>query len=316
MQSPLPAEGPAIAPVLDLNGTIGEIDPAPLVAARKGWTKLVGPLVSLLILVAVVSQLRSLNFAELFAMVPRSVSFWAIFTVSYLFAPFTEWVIFRRLWELPVSGFAALLRKLVSNEILLGYLGEVYFYAWARRHAHVVAAPFGAIKDVTILSAFTGNIATLALVAISAPMLGSLHLEVSGRTFFLSAGFVLVTSFAMMLLRKTIFTLPRRELWFITNMHFLRIGVTTILAALMWHLLLPEVALGWWVLLAAMRLLLSRLPLIPNKDVVFAGLAAFLVGRDTEIVNAMALMATLILAAHLVVGTLLGISGLMRESRS
>jgi hypothetical protein len=79
--------------------------------------------------------------------------------------PVSEWVIYRHLWRIPFSGLGALLRKLVSNELLLGYLGEVQFYAWARARLNMVAAPFGAIKDVTILSALTGNIVTLVMLA-------------------------------------------------------------------------------------------------------------------------------------------------------
>jgi hypothetical protein len=56
--------------------------------------------------------------------------------------------------------------------------------------------------------------------------------------------------------------------------------------------------------------------LLPNKDVVFAAMAAFLIGQDSDIVSAMALMATLILASHLVVGMALGASGLWREVRT
>jgi len=83
----------------------------------------------------------------------------------------------------------------------------------------------------------------------------------------------------------------------------------------MWHLLLPAVALSWWLLLATFRQLLSRLPFLPNKDVVFAGLAVFLVGQDGPIVSAMALMASLILAAHLLVGGVLVAADLARGGR-
>ena len=51
---------------------------------------------------------------------------------------------YRKLWGLPFSGIAALLRKMVSNELLLGYLGEVQFYAWARSRLNMATAPFGA----------------------------------------------------------------------------------------------------------------------------------------------------------------------------
>jgi hypothetical protein len=271
--------------------------------------------VSIAILLAVVYQLRNVDFALLRSLMPVSVLFWVVFVTNYFFGNISEWIIFRRLWTLPVGGFSALLRKMISNELLLGYSGEVYFYAWARRNAKLVTAPFGAVKDVAILSALTGNVGTLILALVSAPLLWSLNLGVKAHTFFYSAAFVMGTSFLLLLFRRSVFSLPREELWFVTMMHSIRIVVTTFLSAVMWHLLLPSVDLNWWLILAAMRLLLSRLPLIPNKDVVFAGLATFLVGEETGIVAAMTLMASLIFACHLLVGVVMGVSELLSEGR-
>jgi len=273
-------------------------------------------MVSLFILAAVAYQLRKFDFTHFVAPLPVSLGFWLAFVLYFLAGPASEWIIFRRLWNLPVEGFFALLRKLVSNTILLGYLGEVYFYAWARRNAHITAAPFGAIKDVSILSALTGNLVTLAMVAISVPLFRSLHLGLDGEAFVLSTIFVTFVSLAALLLRKRLFTLPRRELWIITGIHFGRIIGTILLAAVMWHILLPTVALSWWLLLGTLRQLVSRLPFLPNKDVVFAGLAVFFVGNDASIASAMALMAGLILAATLLLGAVLGVAELVRESHA
>ncbi|WP_230461308.1 hypothetical protein [Sphingobium sp. CAP-1] len=291
------------------------IDPQPLIRSGRNWTLWAGPLVSILILAVALHQFRDLDRASLWALMPTAPLFWLAFVAYYTAGPVSEWVIFRRLWTIPVGGFGALLRKLVSNEILLGYLGEVYFYAWARRSAAIRAAPFGALKDVTILSALVGNLVTLTMLAIAIPLfdalpIGASHWEITGSILF-----VLATSLAAMLLRRRLFALPRADLWFVSAIHLLRIAATTLLAAAMWHMLLPSVDVGTWILLSTLRQLISRLPLLPNKDVVFAGMAAFLIGRDSEIVSAMALMATLILATHLIVGIALGASGLWRGSR-
>ncbi|QGP80166.1 hypothetical protein GL174_05230 [Sphingobium sp. CAP-1] len=291
------------------------MDPQPLIRSGRNWTLWAGPLVSILILAVALHQFRDLDRASLWALMPTAPLFWLAFVAYYTAGPVSEWVIFRRLWTIPVGGFGALLRKLVSNEILLGYLGEVYFYAWARRSAAIRAAPFGALKDVTILSALVGNLVTLTMLAIAIPLfdalpIGASHWEITGSILF-----VLATSLAAMLLRRRLFALPRADLWFVSAIHLLRIAATTLLAAAMWHMLLPSVDVGTWILLSTLRQLISRLPLLPNKDVVFAGMAAFLIGRDSEIVSAMALMATLILATHLIVGIALGASGLWRGSR-
>ena len=308
VKDPLPALGPTA-------GTGQIIDPSPLIDNHRLWPRVLGPAISFLILVAVAYQLRRLDIASLVRMVPLNPDFWFAFIAYYLAGPFSEWVIFRRLWRLPAEGMGALMRKLVSNEILLGYLGEVYFYAWARRNAHVEKAPFGAIKDVAVLSAMTGNLVTLVMVAATAPVFGSLNVGLNGRAFAASAIFILFSSIAVLLLRKRLFTLPRRELWFVGATHLVRIVAMIILAAIMWHLLLPTVAITWWLVLATLRQLVSRLPFLPNKDVVFAGIAAVLVGSEPPIVEAITLMATLLLGTHLLVGTALGITELARETQ-
>jgi hypothetical protein len=89
-----------------------------------------------------------------------------------------------------------------------------------------------------------------------------------------------------------------------------------LLAACMWHMILPTVGWSWWLLLGTLRQLLSRLPLVPNKDVVFAGIASLLVGQDHEIVTAMALMATLLVATHVIVGGILGAAELARPDEA
>ncbi len=301
---------PAFAHMNDL--AAGSV-PAPLAGRERGLAAWLGPIISVMILGSVVYQLRTLDLRALAALLPTTPAFWLAFIVYYLASPVSEWVIFRRLWALPVSGIPALLRKLVSNELLLGYLGEVYFYAWARRNASVSAAPFGAIKDVAILSAAMGNAFTIAMMVAAAPFFDLLSVGV--RTSALAASLIVVfaSSIAMLMLRGRLFTLPANELRFVAIAHAIRIAAMTLLAACMWHMILPAVALGWWLLLGTTRQLLSRLPLVPNKDVVFAGIAALLVGQDREIVEAMALMASLILAAHVLVGALLGAAELARQ---
>ncbi|HZU62213.1 MAG TPA: hypothetical protein VFF98_00910 [Novosphingobium sp.] len=289
-------------------GELGNDIKVAVATAERGVSRrmagLFSVIVSLAMLVAVAFEVRDLNFREILAMIPHTPGFWMAFAAYYFVPPLTEWAIYRRLWGIPLGGVGALLRKQVSNELLLGYLGEVQFYAWARGKLNMVTAPFGAIKDVTILSALTGNIATLAMLAGAWPLVASGALGMESRTVFMSLGVVLLTSFVILLFRQKLFTLPRRELLIITGMHFSRILAIVGLWALMWHLVLPEVAFEMWLVLATLRMLISRLPLIPNKDVVFAGLAVFLLGHETQISHLIAMMAGLLPAAHVVVGTI------------
>lgn len=297
----------------------GEADTAlPLADDQNRQRKLAGAfsaIVSLALLVMVVEQFRQLSFHQITAMVPTSPVFWFAFALYYFVGPLSEWVIYRKLWGLPFSGMGALLRKLISNELLLGYLGEVQFYAWARSTLKLTAAPFGAIKDVTILSALVGNIVTLLLVIPAWPLISNGNVGLEMQTVFISLSVVLVTSFAMLLVRRRLFTLPRHELWYISLIHFIRTIAMLGLAAAMWNWILPAVPMMLWLVLAALRMLVSRLPLIPNKDVVFAGLAIYLLGSEADVAGLMAMMAALILAAHIAVGAVTGLVGLLGMAR-
>lgn len=277
---------------------------------RLGRNALFSIALSLAVIAAVFHEMGGLDMRRLLAMVPESPVFWAVFAASYLVTPASEWLIFRRLWGIPGAGMLALLRKKVYNELLLGYLGEAYFYTWARRRVSLDAAPFGAVKDVAILSAMAGNGVTIALLAVMVPIVGTTRLGLDASMVTLSLGMLVVVSAIAMVFRRRVFTLPRAELTMITQIHLGRIALTTLFNAMLWHLVLPEVQLSWWLFLATLRLLVSRLPLIPNKDLLFAGVAVLALGREQDIGALMTLMAGLILAAHLLLGGMLAIKDL------
>jgi hypothetical protein len=272
---------------------------------ERGWTWWVGTIITLAVLVAAMLQLAQLDLARVAAIVPSSPAFWLVFALSYFAGPLGDYAIFRRLWQIPVAGFFALLRKLIGNELITGYVGDLYFYTWARQRTSMTSAPFGAVKDVAILSAMAANAVTLVLMVLAYPLLDTLHLGIDSTAFFASVALMLVISSGVLFFRKKLFSLPARDLWVVTFVQTARVIATLVLTGLCWHLALPAESVELWVLLSAMRMLLSRLPFLPNKDVVFAALAVFMIGQDAEVGALMAMMASLLLATHLGLGLLL-----------
>ncbi|TGX49575.1 hypothetical protein E5A73_18835 [Sphingomonas gei] len=272
-----------------------------------------GTILSLIVVGAAIYQARDLDFAKTLGLVPTSLTFWGLFALSYLIGPASDWFIFQRLWGVGAGAFGALVRKLIYNELLVGYLGEVYFYGWARRNLKFVTTPFGAVKDVAVLSAVAGNVTTLAFLAMAFPFARLMPLHDHAAAIGWSLAFVIGTSLAVMLLRQSIFSLERKELRMVFAVHLSRILATAILSAALWHLVLPDVPLSWWLVLATIRLLISRLPFVPNKDVVFAGIAVLALGGQVEVSALMVLMAGLILAAHVLVGISLAFADLLSK---
>lgn len=294
------------------SGMTGRTLDLPPITVREGLVRRwLAPVLSAAILVAALWQLRDLRIGQVLHDVPASPLFWLVFVIGYIAQPASEWVIFRWLWRLPVRGFGALVRKRVSNEIVLGYSGELYFYGWARRHVRLVGAPFGAVKDVAILSAAVGNICTLSLVAVCWRVLEGLRMGPDHWLIVGSTAAIAIPSALALLFRRRLFTLAREELGMIAVVHLIRIVATTLLAAVTWALVMPGAPIGWWVALAALRLLVSRLPFLPNKDIVFAGLVAFAVGQTAAVTAMLAMLAGLLLATHLLLGAALAAADLL-----
>lgn len=281
-------------------------EPLPaLPRSERGWAWWLGTAITLAVLGAALYQLAQLDLARVWAVVPSSPGFWFVYALSYFAGPLGDYVIFRRLWQIPIAGFFALLRKLIGNELITGYVGDLYFYTWARQRTTMTSAPFGAVKDVAILSAMAANAVTLILMILAYPLLGTLHLGIDTTAFVGSVALMLVISSGVLFFRKKLFSLPARDLWFVTGVQSLRVVATLVLTGLCWHLALPAESVELWVLLSAMRMLLSRLPFLPNKDIVFAALAVFMIGQDAQVGALMAMMASLLLATHLGLGVLL-----------
>jgi len=208
---------------------------APLERSLRKWSGWLGPAISLAILVAVLWQLRKIDWGQVWSIVPTSPWIWLVLAASYFAGPVADWIIFRKLWGIPVVGIFPLLKKLIGNELLLGYVGEVYFYDWARRHVKMEGSPFGAVKDVAILSALAGNIMTVLLLLFTWPIISQLGLggggSGDGHVLATSIGVVLITSLVIMFFRNGLLSLPKADLGFVFVVHTLRIIANTGLGA-------------------------------------------------------------------------------------
>jgi tryptophan-rich sensory protein len=270
----------------------------PLRVIGKRWPKYLSGIISILLLGGLVHELAGGGMRGLETALPTSPFFYIGFLALYSVQPVADFVIFRRLWQMPIAGIVPILRKLVANEVLLGYSGEAYFYAWARSKLNMVTTPFAAIKDVSILSAVVGNIVTLVLLALASPFAYQMLPADLVRPIIWSAIFIMIVSLGIMAFRGRLFSLERRELVWVFGVHVLRTIIYTGLLSLCWHLALPAVPLGIWMILVTSRNLVTRLPLVPNKDIVFANLALLMMGSDGDVARLISVTVALTLLCH------------------
>ena len=286
----------------------------PIERIRRRWPTVVAGGLTLLMVAFLARELFGEGLAALSAAVPASPAFYVALALLYMSPPTFDWIIFRRLWGLPAAGLAALLKKRVANEVVVGYSGDAYFYAWARARMKMVTAPFGAVKDNGILSAIAGNAITLAMLALALPFARDLLTAAQFKLLLGSVAVMLATSLPFLIFSRRVFALPRPTLWWMFGVHCARLVFGSTMIALAWHFAMPEVSIGMWLFLAAGRLLVSRLPLVPNKDLLFANFAILLIGRGEALSELIAFTAALTLLAHAAVIGGFGLQALLMRT--
>lgn len=277
---------------------------APL-KVRNGMGHMVSVAASIAVFLLVSLQLFHFGFGRLFEMLPSAPAFFLILLALHLVLPLSEWVIYRRLWALPFSGLAPLLRKGVINDLVLSYGGELYLYDWARKRMKEGMAPFQAIKDVSILSAMVANLVTVAMVAATAPWVAKV--VPAGYMVPLTSSIVLLLAIPLLigLFANRVFSLTRSDIWFVSSVHIVRVLATVILMAALWMCVLPEIAFHHLLALQTLRLLVSRMPLVPNDEILFASITILLVGHASSISAVASLTAMALVALHLATFVLL-----------
>jgi len=286
----------------------------PFQGLRRRWPTLLGSVVSIAMVAVLAYELFDGGLADLMRTLPDSPGFYFAFLLMYA-APVTfDWIIFRRLWRIPTSGVGALVKKRIANDVVLGYSGEAYFYAWARQRMRMIAAPFGAVKDVSILSAQAGNLLTLVAMAIALPFASGVLTPDELRGVGWAAAITVAISLPFILFSKRVYSLPGRELWWVFAMHCARILGGSFALAWAWHFAMPGVAFSTWAFLVAIRLLVTRLPFVPNKDLLFANIAIILIGQGTDMSELMALTAAMALLLHVALIGAFGFLALARKT--
>lgn len=288
----------------------------PIETIKRRWPMILGGVLTVAMVAGLAHELLDKGLAGLSRATPASWLFYLCFALLYMSPPTGDYIIFRRLWRIPLGGLVALIKKRIANEVLLGYTGDAYFYAWARARATMVAAPFGAVKDVTILSALAGNGITLLMMAIALPLGHQLIPPEKMGMVTGSAAVTVAISLPFLIFSRRVFSLPHRTLWWIFMVHCLRLAAGSILIALAWHFALPSVSVGMWLFLAAARLLVSRLPLVPNKDLLFANFAILLIGQDQALSELIAFTAALTLLVHVALIAVFGAAGLVTRTKT
>jgi hypothetical protein len=260
-------------------------------------SKWLGSIVSAVVLGLVFYAARGIDGKGLGLALSANGLFWAALIATYFHAPVADLAMLGRLWAKPKGLFAMLCRKQIVNAVALPYTGDSLLLAWAHRRG---IRGFGAVKDSAFLSGIVGSLLTFILVF---PVWNSLSvaLDLAPSSLFVSLGLLSVVPLIALLNHTNIFTLATLELYRMGAIHMVRIVANIALMALCWHVLLPAEPLQSWLILSAARMVVSRLPLLPNKELALAAVAGTMFPGSPEIGAAVMVTGLLLTLGHLAV---------------
>ncbi|WP_411816884.1 hypothetical protein [Hyphococcus sp. DH-69] len=232
-----------------------------------------------LIVVYLLHKLTQVGWLEVINALPESPWFYFFFLLRFLALPISEIAIYEIVWSQPlVRHFFVFIRKRVYNFAVMGYSGEAFLTIWARRCLSLSNRKILiGVKDNNLLSAFTSNAATVILVVLLA-VTGGLKAGIeafpgAGWLFGLAFLSAATLSVLVMVFRDKLMALPKGVMPKLIGVHSGRQALIILLHAAMYAAALPGAPIMAWMTFIAMQLVLSRVPFLPNQDIVYLGAA-------------------------------------------
>jgi hypothetical protein len=259
------------------------------------------------LILVVALKINDIGWRETLRALPRAPMFYVFFAIAYWMLPLAELSIYRALWPIRWRSLPVFIRKRVYNELMFDYSGEAYLYLWAKD-----AVPGGSrgvlstIKDVNLLSGMASNGMTLIMLPI---VIFGGHLYLLNAPgahplvpLLICAVLAALLMVVLFFFRKSIFALSRRDVAIVGALHVTRLLVVFVLQVAQWSAALPQVPVAEWLMFLAAQLLLTRIPFLPNRDVMMTwvgvALAEAVAAPQAQVASMFLAAGTLSLATH------------------
>jgi hypothetical protein len=233
------------------------------------------------LLVIIGRRLTELGWREIWTARPANPGFYLLLVAQFFLQPFGDYFVYRNLWGgTSTPPMSVILRKRLMNTFMLDYSGEAYFYLWAQRRLKLAPG--------LLMLLLTGGLALPAVVGAHAWL------------YALVGTVPLLLCLALVLGHRKFTALSRRQIASTFGIHFTRSLLVLAVEFGLWQLsgALPSaVACLQFV---ALRLVVTRLPLVPNKDLIFVGAGIAAAGLAKVSVTPVAMVLVILAAADLI----------------
>ena len=221
-------------------------------------------------------KVTAIGWGAVLASLPTTPWFYLLFLVMFLTLPLTETVIFRLLLDrrIGLADIGVFIRKRVLNSAFVGYSGDFYLFVWAKRHLGLSTRKAGhAVKDNAILSGLASTTVTALLVA-AFWLTGQAGLVAGWLDTGAGKSLAVVFCAAVLLpvllrFRGRIFAATGRVASAVLGIHMGRGLFLLLVQSAQWWVVLPNQSWTTWLIFLTAQMVISRLPFIPNRDLLF-----------------------------------------------
>lgn len=227
------------------------------------------------VLVFLSDKLSSIGWSEVWAALPTNPLYYLFFCLWFIAIPVAELWVYRLMWGFSLSrDFAIFLRKRVYNLALMSYSGEAFLALWAKQNLPLKGRViFSTIKDSNILSGLASNCLTvvfLILFLATGQLEGLTSTNPDFGTYLIFATLIGIILVPMVLrFRKSIIALPGHLTRTVFLIHVSRNLAMLVFQGATWAVVLPDVPVLTWSLFITAQLVLTRIPFLPNTDLIY-----------------------------------------------
>jgi len=250
-------------------------------------------------------RLSQLGWEEIWIARPINPGFYILLVLQFFLQPFGDYFVYRNLWgRANTPPMKVILKKRLMNTFMLDYSGEAFFYFWAQ--ARLKLAPgmlVHGIKDSNVLSGGAGLVMVYVMVLLLLATGGlkiPAGLSSNGWLYVLAGTVPIILCAGLVLGRRKLTALSVSQIATTFGIHFTRSASVLAVEFGLWELsgALPSaVACLQFV---ALRLVVTRLPLVPNKDLIFVGAGIATAGVTKLAVTPVATVLVILAAADLI----------------
>lgn len=251
------------------------------------------------ILVWLIYELTDVGWRNVWDSLPVNPIFYLLFLFLYFQLPFFEVLIYRITWVFDsLRSVPIFLLKKIYNKDVLGYSGEVYFYLWARKALDLRDSEIlKTIKDNNIISSVASTLVAIGLLSI---FLFTDQIKIvdwiadqNQAYFWGGAIFLVVLILLFIYFRHQVISMPMKTAFSIFGIQTFRLVLGQAVNVLMYYVVMPDTPLYIWFTLLSVEIVLTRIPFIPNRDLIYVGMSIGIAeGLDVSTSAIAALMVT------------------------